>query len=400
MRAWGLLAATAVALGATAAPAQDGVLREDFEGPFRTENPPRLPWTFLGVEPGVTAVTSGVAARRGGGGLRIDDDRSAFERQATLAAVLPRTGGGISAQPNYYNRAFVRFTGFESAPEDRSSFLVIEAVSQGEPARYLVLRSPTLELLSGGRVSGTLEITEHPTGKRLSPRTWHLAEVAVTQAGSASACALVALDGVQVDARCGLDLSGRQAGVPQVGLTYQTGGAARGQVDFDDVAAGPSPVASTVRFTAEVVAASTGDCLEVRARGHSAFAPDAGAPFPFSEVVPLSLDFAAFSDAACQQAQPGFVLAAEAASATAFVKPLRPGTLDLGAQPRSVLLGEQPTFEVGGAAPAQAPLPRSCGCGAGASPAVLLLTLGLRRRGGSRCAQGGSASSSKPSKRT
>jgi hypothetical protein len=350
------------------------LLAEDFEGPARAgsllEN-----WSYFDPQANVGQLT-GAAARRGTQGFRVIDLGGPSDNR--------QVGLGTRAYPpqgSAYARAFVRLDGLQGPGRTYLLGLDIVPGDNGQTQVSLAVDGPELRtVLLGKRLNmSRLEAS----GGVLQRQRWTLLEVLLTNTGSPNACARFAIDGVVAAESCGLDFGGMRFGQFSLGFTYQLGGTPSGTGDFDDAVFDDAPVASKLVLSSEVRAVRAQDCVAVRGELRGTFMP-APSPAPFDELVAVADPFDVFEDSACQLRLEGLPVRAGSTSVAAFVRARVNGVVALGAQPRSVLLESEPTFEVTGAAssaPAQALT--TCGCSLTAWPAAsvaLLSALSRRRR--------------------
>lgn len=350
------------------------LLAEDFEGPARAgtllEN-----WAFFDPQANVGQLT-GAAARRGRQGFRvIDVGGPQNNRQVGLST------RAYPAQGSAFARAFVRLDGLLQPGRTYLFALDIVPGDNGQSQVSLAVDGPDLRVVLLGKRLNVPRL--EAGGGALERQRWTLLEVLLTNTDSPNACARLAIDGVVSVERCGLDLGGVRFGQFGLGFTYQERGTPSGTGDFDDAVFDDAPVASKLVLSSEVGAVRAQDCVAVRGELRGSFTP-APSPAPFDEFVEVADAFDVFEDSACQRPLEGLPVRAGSTSVAAFVRARVNGVVALGAQPRSVLLESEPTFEVTGA-PSEVP-PQAlttCGCSTTAWPAVsvaLLSALSRRRR--------------------
>lgn len=381
MRAhYGRLGVLGIAL-CRAALASDGgqLVSADFESPLVIGGSPALSIDDDYSDAGLVIGIDPAAAHRGDGGLRVTSTQPHPPTGLCGQASIGWTFDTPASSAAYYVRFWVRMQA-ATPPADLTLTEVLFPPNIGtlsyQPMAGINTGACGL-VLGGDDVGCSSNYCSVAMDGGLDPG-WHLLEMGVTGVGAPNGTRVAWVDGQLSGLDRGVDWTGAQEAVVNVGDTWSCDGAFIGTLDVDDLRSSFSPPASTL---AASVAPCGGLCAALTVTMLDSSGVPAAAPYDVQVVVKMPAGVATFADPECSTPS-AVVVSSGAPSAVVWLGAPAPiaGTLAIG---HIDFIGASSVpFELT-PRPPEANL--GCGCDGGASPegwgaAVALAACALRRR--------------------
>ncbi len=325
----GLCLNLVVSLPALAAGFVDGGLAVDFEtGTLLTSEMPAGFADSLTVDNGAnTLVASPAAAHRGGFGLRMHDGSNANGTRAEGTV----TAGGAKVSPHYAVRFWFRFGATLPMGTNLNPFTIYSSPPQqlGIASVYLLGQGASTPVDLGGVNAADVFSSARAT-QPLTPGTWALLELELTNLGRIDGIRTLRINGAQVATVSGIDWRGVDADRLEVGESDTNDGTFVGDLDFDDVRADRADNASTLRIVAPATAnaqACTAASIELEA---STGLP-APAPYPVTSSLALTgaVDAGFYAESTCMVTTSLGLIGTGATSTVVWVRGAQPGIVQL-----------------------------------------------------------------------
>ncbi len=278
-------------------------------------------WSEDSTDTGNGLAVDPEAAHRGALGLRFVDT-SAASGSVGLGAHATRFLARML--PNTYARAWVRV----ASTNAQGTFVFLNLHGAGpisSPLLDLHLDPPATVRLSGfGLVGGSPQYANSPNTADLTVGQWHLIEVALVGAGTASAERKLWVDGQHVATRT-VNWTGVQPNKLSVGAPWYDDRTFMGSLHFDDVRVSAAPPASRITLP-HAPSLVSGVCAPI-AFGLAHSEPEGPAPAPYDVSLSLAVDGGAelYADPACTTPTPTVTIPAEATQGTAYVHAAQAG---------------------------------------------------------------------------
>ncbi len=314
---------------------------DDFErGGLVASDLPAGKWAVLSPAPGGILHTASGAAHQGNLGLELVDAHAAPEGQDE-GSVRARFEGLVSV----YARYWVRLV----ATTSRAGGEIISGTQSTGPAGCgvvdVVVNAETGTLWVEG-CDATGASTAEPHISQSLEDGWHLVETSVLGLGGIDGERSLYVDGLLRSDRKGLNLTGLGAVGFSLGEPWALPATYVGTLQFDDVRASVSPLASRVVFLTPATA-QVGVCtlVNLSLRDSVLDAPSA-MPWEISASLEVhAVNGTFFEDSGCSVPSSRVIFRAGFASAVRFVRFDGPGTAQLSAT-SSDFLGPQTTLSV------------------------------------------------------
>ncbi len=224
------------------------LVSDDFESPTVGNR-----WTFVTPPPAGSAFrTDAEAAHRGGRGLRLEDNDGSAGAGTTAALNLR-----IAPVPALFLREWVRVVSTNGLGNVGLSQLLTNSPVNAIVDVYLA-GDGTSFVFQGPNRDGTYRAALPRSGMRVGQ--WHLLEWAAVGAGTASGRRELWVDGTLLAEHTEVDWTGIALDHFSVGEPWSTDRRFQGVLDLDDIRAGESPHASTLRLELAAGAPTSDGC--------------------------------------------------------------------------------------------------------------------------------------------